>query len=326
MKEKGVTLIVLVITIIILAMIATVTTVKTTSVVEANKYTKFKDDLISLRESVLQVYGIDDTLENIGPKYTGSVNFLSETQGDGKTVKNPNDNDIYYVINADKLNSDLQSKFNIHLLTLNYGNNNYGITNDATTTNFTDVYIINSQSRTIYYTDGIEYKGSKYYRESEGYSKISNKTLFVDPQNISKWNKLYDDRFSFEFDNNTKQTKVTVTSSSNVWEILYVPINVTSGKTYKVSVDYINNTGSVPLNSSYQGAGFQILNKVDDLDNLSNSANTVYLSNTKSTDFQTITNTFTATQSTMYIAFNFGMLQDNSTYTYTFRNILVQEQ
>ena len=326
MKEKGVTLIVLVITIIILAMIATVTTVKTTSVVEANKYTKFKDDLISLRESVSQVYGIDDTLENIGPKYTGSVNFLSETQGDGKTVKNPNDNDIYYVINADKLNSDLQSKFNIHLLTLNYGNNNYGITNDATTTNFTDVYIINSQSRTIYYTDGIEYKGSKYYRESEGYSKISNKTLFVDPQNISRWNKVYDYRFSFEFDNNTKQTKVTTVTSSDGWEILYVPINVTSGKTYKVSVDYINNTGSVPLSSSYQGAGFQILNKVDNLDNLSNSANTVYLSNTKNTDFQTITNTFTATQSTMYIAFNFGMLQDNSTYTYTFRNILVQEQ
>ena len=285
MKEKGVTLIVLVITIIILAMIATVTTVKTTSVVEANKYTKFKDDLISLRESVSQVYGIDDTLENIGPKYTGSVNFLSETQGDGKTVKNPNDSDIYYVINADKLNSDLQSKFNIHLLTLNYGNNNYGITNDATTTNFTDVYIINSQSRTIYYTDGIEYKGSKYYRESEGYSKISNKTLFVDPQNISKWNKLYDDRFSFEFDNNTKQTKVTVTTSGG-WEILYVPINVTSGKTYKVSVDYINNTGS------YQGAGFQILNKVDNLDNLSNSANTVYLSNTKSIYGNTINNVY----------------------------------
>ena len=46
MKEKGVTLIVLVITIIILAMIATITTVKTTTVVEANKYKKFKNDLI----------------------------------------------------------------------------------------------------------------------------------------------------------------------------------------------------------------------------------------------------------------------------------------
>lgn len=328
MKEKGTTLTVLVITIAVLSMIAGTATMKITTILETDKYTKFKNDLTSLNESISQIYGSADSIAQVGPIYsgdTGSSSFLYKQQGDGRTVKNPNDGSVYYVINADKLNTDLQNKFNIHLTTLNYGSNNYGISSTSTSSSLTNVYIINGKTRTIYYTAGVEYKGSKYYRISEDYSSLPNKTLFVDEQNISKWNKLYESRFTFTYNDTTEETKVSVTGGGG-WEILYLPISVTSGKKYDISLEYTNNSGSTALSSSYSGAGFQVLKAVADGDNSSNSVNTVYLSNTKSSTYTKITNEFTASQSTMYIALNFGMLADGSTYSFTFKNILIQEQ
>ena len=328
MKERGITLTVLIITVSVLAMIAGTATMKITTVLETDKYTKFKNDLTSLNESVSQIYSTSDSIAEIGPVYTGdtgSSSFLYVKQGDGRTVKNPNDGSVYYVINADKLNTDLQNKFNIHLAALNYGANNYGISSKVTSVSSTDVYIINGRTRTIYYTAGIEYKGAKYYRVSEDYTSLPNKTLFVDEQNIGNWSKLYADRFTCTYNDTTEETMLSVTGGGG-WEIVYFPINVTSGKTYDVSIEYTNNSGSTALSSSYAGAGFQVLKSVSEGDNSSNSAKTVYLSNTKSSTYTKIINEFTASQSTMYIALNFGMLADGRTYSFTFKNILIQEK
>ena len=180
MKEKGVTLVALVIVIIVLLLIAGTATLRTTMIDETNKYTKFKDDLTSLEESISQVYGQSDSLEGIGPIYDGDKTFLSATQ-DGNPVKNPNDGDDYYVINAEKLNYDLFNKYNIHLAKLNYGAHNYGVAYSddesfqSSTSSLNSVYIINKQSWTIYYTAGVKYRGKMYYRASENFTKITTK-------------------------------------------------------------------------------------------------------------------------------------------------------
>lgn len=188
-NEKGITLIALAITVIVLAMIAIPCVVGVTTVVEADVLANFRSDLNNLEESISQIYGKDADISNIGPEYVGSKTFLDYYQGEvsdsgkvtaetGKIVKNPNDDDKYYVIDANKLNNYLKNDLNIKLSTLNYGANNYKLSTEMPTSDASDVYIINNQSRTIYYTSGIEYnsgasgKSYKYYRLPEDYTKI----------------------------------------------------------------------------------------------------------------------------------------------------------
>ena len=98
-NEKGITLLILVVTIVVLILISVPVVVNTTELSELQDYTDFKADIDKLRESVETTYtdtGLDIT--QIGPKYTGSLDFLNGNQN-GEAVKNPNDNANYYVIN-----------------------------------------------------------------------------------------------------------------------------------------------------------------------------------------------------------------------------------
>ena len=191
-QEAGVTLVAMVVTIVVLMMIAIPYIVNIKTVSETDKFTKLKNDITNLEESISQVYGENDNISKIGPKYTGdtgSSSFLYINQGElgaQKTskdvVKNPNDNENYYVINVSKLKKNLKSKLGIGLADLNYGNNNYGISVTLTELNAKDVYIINEKSRTIYYNDGVRYKSGAsgkeyiYYRLPEDYTKVSTNT------------------------------------------------------------------------------------------------------------------------------------------------------
>lgn len=69
---------------------------------------------------------------------------------------NPNDGDIYYEIDINKLD-------NIYL--------NYGMRKD----NSNDYYIINEQSHTIYYFGGINYKNEKQYTRNIKYTLVDLK-------------------------------------------------------------------------------------------------------------------------------------------------------
>lgn len=69
---------------------------------------------------------------------------------------NPNDNEVYYEI-------DLKELDNIYL---NYGKKN---------NNQNDYYIINEQSHTIYYFDGINYKNKKHYTKDVNYTLVDLK-------------------------------------------------------------------------------------------------------------------------------------------------------
>ena len=189
-SEAGITLVAMAVTIVVLMMIAIPCIVNIKTVSETDKFTKLKNDITVLKESISQVYNSDDT-SNIGPKYTGDKSFLNIYQGEKNVtktskdiVKNPNDNDNYYVINVSKLKRKLGSaEYGIGLVDLNYGDNNYGIDTTLKELNTTDVYIINEKSRTIYYTAGVNYTSSAskkqyvYYRLPEDFTKISQKNI-----------------------------------------------------------------------------------------------------------------------------------------------------
>ena len=189
-EEAGITLVAMAVTIVVLMMIAIPCIVNIKTVSETDKFTKLKNDITVLKESISQVYASDDT-SKIGPKYTGDKSFLNIYQGEKNVtktskdiVKNPNDNDNYYVINVSKLKRKLGSKeYGIGLVDLNYGDNNYSIDTTLKELNTTDVYIINEKSRTIYYTAGVNYTSSAskkqyvYYRLPEDFTKISQKNI-----------------------------------------------------------------------------------------------------------------------------------------------------
>lgn len=168
-NENGITLIVLVIIVIVLSLISIPVVINTTNITQFNKYSRFKEDIDNLRESVSVAF-FDKEIKDIGPKYNGSVDFLKGMQND-QNVKNPNDNENYYVININEVNLYLT----VNMTDLNNGSGNYGISEDEIAyTGTDDVYIINEQSRTIYYVKGVQYNGYTYYRLSEKLSEIPN--------------------------------------------------------------------------------------------------------------------------------------------------------
>ncbi len=163
-KENGVTLLILVITVVILALISIPIIVNTTDVSELQKYTYFKSDIDKLRESIETTYADMEDLSSIGPVYTGDYSFLDKVQGNDQ-VLNPNDGNIYYVISLENLNSHMNAQ-----ISLKYGSGNKEKNYNNNEYSGSDVYIINEQSKTIYYTSGVEYKGITYYRLPESFT------------------------------------------------------------------------------------------------------------------------------------------------------------
>lgn len=77
--------------------------------------------------------------------------------------KNPNDGEKYYVINLDALED----------MRLHYGKEFEKLKNDKENiTKYTDLYVVNEQSHTVYYVQGINVDGTSYYRDNETYSKV----------------------------------------------------------------------------------------------------------------------------------------------------------
>ena len=166
-NEKGVTLLILVITVVILALISIPIIVNTTDISELQQYTYFKADIDKLREAIETTYADMNDLSTIGPVYTGDFSFLDKVQGNDQ-VGNPNDSNMYYVISLSNLNSYVNAQ-----ISLRYGEGNKQETYNGNEYSGTDVYIINEQSKTIYYEDGVEYKGITYYRLPETFTAQS---------------------------------------------------------------------------------------------------------------------------------------------------------
>ena len=77
---------------------------------------------------------------------------------------NPNDSSEYYVIDLSKLEN----------LKLNYGKEFEETKLDNQLGYYTDVYIINKQSQTIYYLKGIEFENKTYYTKPIEYNEIQD--------------------------------------------------------------------------------------------------------------------------------------------------------
>ena len=187
-NEKGITLIALAITVFVLSLISVPILVNMTNINQFDRYANFKDDIDILRESISAAYYNKD-IKDIGPKYEGSKTFLNGDQN-GKAIKNVNDNENYYAINIEKVNKNLPAE----MTKLNYGEGNKKISDSATTYSSTetdDVYIINEQSKTIYYVRGVNYNGKTYYRLNEDFSNID--TGVAANIKVEGFNKIYTD-------------------------------------------------------------------------------------------------------------------------------------
>lgn len=167
-NEKGITLIMLVITVVVLGLLSIPTVYKVQDIIKVDTLAKYKDDLTVLAETVSQVYSQDEDLSQIGPKYTGSITM---------TDKNPNDDANYYIIDVTKLNSDLNRKVGITMRELNYGESNYNVSQNGSGVT-KDTYIINGQSRTIYYLNGFyNSNGETIYRYPGDFTSIEIDTM-----------------------------------------------------------------------------------------------------------------------------------------------------
>ena len=165
-NEKGITLLILVITVIVLALITIPTVIKTADIIQFNKFSDFKDDITNLSESIEQAYGTEE-ISGIGPIYTGDMSSIE---------KNENDDSIYYAIDLDALNEKLNDVAGISINEINQGKNDEVKVDDGIYDG-DDVYIINNQSRIIYYTKGVTYKETTYYSLPGAYEKIETKEL-----------------------------------------------------------------------------------------------------------------------------------------------------
>ena len=76
-QESGVTLVAMAVTIVVLMMIAIPCIANIKTVSETDKFTKLKNDITNLEESISQVYGGNGNISKIGPKYTGNTGSSS---------------------------------------------------------------------------------------------------------------------------------------------------------------------------------------------------------------------------------------------------------
>ncbi len=228
-NEKGITLIALVLTVVVLSLISVPTIINSQQIINMKKYTNFKGDIEKLSDSVKIAYKNEESISNIGPKYKGNLSFLSQKQNE-KNIKNPNDDDIYYLIDIVNLNERLPVK--LEELVNGDANKNYRVSPYYDSVNNTysgnDAYIINNTSRTIYYTDGLSYKGVIYYRIPESYTNIDVSY----PQNIADgtWNSVKEVNtpkltgtglIPIYYDNNNTEHELTKESTNEQWNQWY---------------------------------------------------------------------------------------------------------
>lgn len=194
-KESGITLTALVATVIVLVILSVPLIMKRDTALKYEEYNNFKKDLLNLKEAVINLYGADGELSSdqnsdnyIGPEYKDWSTFVKKVenlkQGSKEETQNPvlNPNDkkedgAYLIIDYNNLNKKYLATFGVRIQSLNFGKRNKDLSNttmkDADGKDISDdVYIINTESKTIYYVRGYTINGTTYYRYQEPYTEI----------------------------------------------------------------------------------------------------------------------------------------------------------
>lgn len=151
-NEKGITLTTLVLTVVLILIISGMMGYYSTSGLNIKRINNMYSDIEQIQTEVDTYYLKNNEL----PLLNVSVSFSN--------FLNPNDNSEYYVIDLSKLGN----------LKLNYGKEFENIKSRNNLENYTDVYIINKQSQTIYYLKGIEFEDNTYYTKPIEYNEIQN--------------------------------------------------------------------------------------------------------------------------------------------------------
>ena len=143
-KEEGITLVILTVTVMVMIILSVNIVMNTKKHSDAKALTNLQNDLEVLKQRVNIYLSKNDKLP-ILKEYPGSLSHI-------ESVKNPNDNDVYYILDLKLLSN----------LTLNYGRGYYDYEKGETSI---DVYIINEKSHEIYYVRGITADGERYYNK-----------------------------------------------------------------------------------------------------------------------------------------------------------------
>lgn len=151
-NEKGITLTTLILTVVLILIIGGMMGYYSTSGLNLKRINNMYSDIEQIQTEVDTYYLKNNEL----PLLNVSVSFSN--------YSNPNDNSEYYVIDLSKLGN----------LKLNYGKEFENIKLSNNLENYTDVYIINKQSQTIYYLKGIEFEDNTYYTKPIKYNEIQN--------------------------------------------------------------------------------------------------------------------------------------------------------
>jgi len=167
-EEKGITLISVLIIIVLMAIIATTVVNISLDRFEINDLRKLHTDVELLEDKVSTYYlkygGLPVLRSSSNEAYE-----IDETKLD--FVKNERDNSIYYIIDLEALSG----------ISLNYGQEGFNnwksyIKNNSGTIpdNIQDMYIINQNTHTIYYTTGVKLKEETYYYVKAGGALTDN--------------------------------------------------------------------------------------------------------------------------------------------------------
>ena len=186
-SQNGVTLTSLVIAVAVILILTGTIIVNVTGNLKTEKLRNMQSDIENLRDKVSTYYAqygkipADTSIEYTNINGLQSAGVISEVADTGK----------FYVL-------DLSAMENV---TLNYGKDYEKIRNKEATTeeqinSLTDLYIINEASHNIFYVDGIELDGDRYYTD---YTADDIDTAYVDLRYVDnprwfllcRWNERY---------------------------------------------------------------------------------------------------------------------------------------
>lgn len=174
-QQKGISLLSLAVAVIIMLLITSVILFNTQNSTQVSKLKQLQNDIDLIEASVQEYYMQYGTLPV--KKLYSNTSFITEQ------IKNPNDNDSYYIV-------DLSA---IPVKKLQYGKDFTKIDKVSDVNTLKDIYIINEKSHTVYYPNGIKIDGFSYYRDNEQYSKVTtvqeDKDLIQMAANTQEWTK-----------------------------------------------------------------------------------------------------------------------------------------
>lgn len=273
--NRGITLVTLSIAIIIMLIITSTLIYNITTGTKVRTLNNMYQDITKLKDKVDLYYSSYNTIPILETKYENVTHIQSI---------NPNDNDVYYVI-------DLESLENVRL---NYGKE-YETYKTNPSKDLTDLYIINERSHSIYYVKGIEFDNRIYYTIPGEHTKIETNSIAnlqlekmdanvavvkinaVDKTNGIKQIKL--------FVNDKEHQVYDYTSNSREMKKEVLNITLPFGKDYICYLEIVAEDGSLTKSNETVLKNNEYIATADDLKQLATLVN----AGTNSFEGQTIT-------------------------------------